>query len=367
MRNWFSGAAASSKDVMILIERSGSMKEKRLQIASNVVRNILDTLTQNDFVNIIQFNDTAEYLLQCALGLVQATASNIFELKQALKNIEPRGQTDLAEALNEAFASLAKHKLTSANCNQVIMLITDGMEYNETIQSIFKEQNWNKGNNVRVFSFLIGQQIPISDYEQVKLMACFNRGFYTQIDTEKETREQALKYLPIMARPLALSNHINPVYWSNLYVDIIDTLRTTNYEWGCVQNEQQRKRVVRYLNEYDWYPCQTKNDPEQWDTEFRKYIFMTTVSMPAYERGVNAVSLGTSHLALKLNNNLPFVLTQSLMGVAAIDVPLFEFERLFQQFRLGVGGYAFVVDQNGNILSHPDFRPFVSQPLSSAS
>lgn len=48
------------------------------------------------------------------------------------------------------------------------------------------------------------------------------------------------------------------------------------------------------------------------------------------------------------------------MGVAAIDVPLYEFERLFQSYRLGVGGYAFVIDQNGNVLTHPDFRPFVS-------
>jgi signal transduction histidine kinase len=53
------------------------------------------------------------------------------------------------------------------------------------------------------------------------------------------------------------------------------------------------------------------------------------------------------------------------MGVAAIDVPLFEFERLFQNSRLGVGGYVFVIDQNGNILTHPDFRPFVSKNLAS--
>lgn len=51
------------------------------------------------------------------------------------------------------------------------------------------------------------------------------------------------------------------------------------------------------------------------------------------------------------------------MGVAAIDVPLYEFERLFQQFRLGVNGYAFVIDENGHILTHPDFRPLVSSVL----
>ena len=48
------------------------------------------------------------------------------------------------------------------------------------------------------------------------------------------------------------------------------------------------------------------------------------------------------------------------MGVAAVDVPLFEFERLFQNYRLGVGGYVFILDGNGIVLKHPDFRPFVS-------
>lgn len=94
-----------------------------------------------------------------------------------------------------------------------------------------------------------------------------------------------------------------------------------------------------YLSNYDWYPCLELREPEEEDEEYRKYMFMTTVSMPAFDRDVNG---------------------SQLMGVAAIDVPLYEFERLFQRHRLGVGGYVFIIDQNGNILSHPDFRPFVS-------
>lgn len=291
MRHWFTGAAASSKDILILIERSGSMLRKRMQIAVDVVRNILDTLTPNDYFNVLHFNEAAEFLTKCAQGLVQATSSNVFDIKRNLEEIEPRGQTDLAEALTLAFDILSNHTETSSNCNQVIMLITDGMEYNETIQKIFREYNWERGNNVRVFSYLIGEQIPEGDYEQVKLMACENRGYYTQIDTTKETREQALKYIPIMARPLALSNQQSPVVWTNVYVDIIDPIRTTNYDWNCKQSEVQRERVVNYLYEYDWYPCIQMNDPEESDPKYRKFVFMTTVSMPAYERGVNAVSI----------------------------------------------------------------------------
>lgn len=172
----------------------------------------------------------------------------------------------------------------------MIMLITDGMEYNQTIQNIFKKYNWDNETNVRVFSFMIGSQIPIDDFEQVKLMACENRGYYTQIDTTSETRENALKYIPVISRPLVYSTQ-NPVSWSNIYVDILDSYRTTNYDWECRQREMQRERVVKYLKEYDWYPCITSHDPEEPDPEYRKYVFMTTVSMPAYERGLNAVRI----------------------------------------------------------------------------
>lgn len=292
-RNWYTGAAISAKDVIIMIEVSGSMLGKRIIIAKDVVRNILNTLTPNDFFNIIKFNMTAEFLLNCTKGLVQATTSNIQYFKDELDSLKPDQQSNLTNALRMTFEVFKNHQKSSANCNQVIFLITDGMEYNQAVRNVFKEYNWDRGNQVRVFSYLIGEEIAERDYEQIKMMACENRGYHTQIDTIKETREQALKYIPVMSRPLTFgAMNMNPIAWSTLYADIIEPHRLTPYDWNCRQNEMQRKRVVRYLSEYDWYPCIQRNEPEEWNVEQRKYVFMTTVSMPAFERvsGMNAVS-----------------------------------------------------------------------------
>lgn len=65
-------AAASPKDVVILVDRSGSMTGQRRDIAKHVVTNILDTLGNNDFVNVLTFADTVEEIVPCfAESLVQ--------------------------------------------------------------------------------------------------------------------------------------------------------------------------------------------------------------------------------------------------------------------------------------------------------
>lgn len=249
MRHWYTSAASSAKDVIILIEQAGSMMGTRLDIAIDVARNILDTLSVNDFVSVLSFNETLRGVIDCADHtlpypepnpmldrLVQATSSNVYDLKQALNDIEPKDQTDLEEALKHAFEVLKDTRRKGANCNQVIMLITDGMEYNETVQDIFRKYNWNKGNPVRVFSFLIGEMIPENDYEQVKLMACENRGWYVQIDTKTETREQVLKYIPVMARPLAFNRTQSPIVWSQVYADILVSKILEIFKTGTPKN-----------------------------------------------------------------------------------------------------------------------------------
>ena len=46
-------AAACPKDVVILLDVSGSMKGLRIEIAKATVEKILDTLTDDDFFNVI--------------------------------------------------------------------------------------------------------------------------------------------------------------------------------------------------------------------------------------------------------------------------------------------------------------------------
>ena len=55
LQSWYIMAAASSKDMLILLDSSGSMTGLRLEIATKLIESILDTLTDNDFFNVITF------------------------------------------------------------------------------------------------------------------------------------------------------------------------------------------------------------------------------------------------------------------------------------------------------------------------
>jgi voltage-dependent calcium channel alpha-2/delta-3 len=63
--SWYIDSATSPKDVVILLDSSGSMAGERREIAKSVVSAILDTLGNNDFVNVYRFSDTTEELVPC--------------------------------------------------------------------------------------------------------------------------------------------------------------------------------------------------------------------------------------------------------------------------------------------------------------
>lgn len=138
MRDWYIKSAASPKEIVILLDTSGSMTGLRKEIAKHVVLNILDTLSEDDFVAIYKFSKYPTPLVDCfttpdgRAELVQATNENIREYQEAVDQVQTEEIANFTSALTVAFELLHEARLDpdiGSNCNQAIMIVTDGVPY----------------------------------------------------------------------------------------------------------------------------------------------------------------------------------------------------------------------------------------------
>ncbi|NXK46851.1 CA2D4 protein, partial [Chauna torquata] len=298
-RGWYIQAATSPKDIVIIVDVSGSMKGLRMTIAKHTIVTILDTLGENDFVNIIAYNDYVHFIEPCFKGiLVQADRDNREHFKQLVDELQAKGVGTVNKALTESFKILREFRDAGQGglCNQAIMLITDGAV--EDYEAVFEKYNW-PDRKVRVFTYLIGREVTFAP--NVKWIACNNKGYYTQISTLADVQENVMEYLHVLSRPMVI-NHDHDIIWTEAYMD-----------------------------------------SALFASQAQSLLLMTTVAMPVFSKKNETRSHGI------------------LLGVVGSDVPLRELLKLAPRYKLGVHGYAFLNTNNGYILSHPDLRPLYKE------
>ncbi|KAI4895091.1 hypothetical protein NFI96_026220 [Prochilodus magdalenae] len=393
-RKWYIQAATSPKDVVILVDVSGSMKGLRLTIAKQTVSSILDTLGDDDFFNIIAYNEELRYVEPCLNGtLVQADVTNKDHFREHLDKLFAKGIGMLDRALTEAFELLSdvvlwsnqnnlelntaktlemtvdfkrsppalsaltmldrtimavkSHKFLGPTitkelkwdsnissiikktqqrmyflrqlrkfylsqelmfnqtgrgsvCSQAIMLVTDGAV--DTYDAVFVKYNW-PDRKVRIFPYLIGRESAFAD--NLKWMACTNKGYFTQISTLADVQENVMEYLHVLSRPKVIDQE-HDVVWTEAYID--STL-----------------------------PQAQKLEDNQGP------VLMTTVAMPVFSTKNETMNRGI------------------LLGVVGTDVPVSELLKTIPKYKLGIHGYAFAITNNGYILTHPDLRPLYEE------
>ncbi|XP_043944200.1 voltage-dependent calcium channel subunit alpha-2/delta-1 isoform X2 [Protopterus annectens] len=215
-RPWYIQGAASPKDMLILVDVSGSVSGLTLKLIRTSVSEMLETLSDDDFVNVVSFNDNAKNV-SCFNHLVQANVRNKKVLKENINMISAKGITDYKKGFSFAFEQLLNFNVSRANCNKIIMLFTDGGE--EKAQEIFKK--YNPDRKVRVFTFSVGQH----NYDKgpIQWMACTNNGYYYEIPSIGAIRINTQEYLDVLGRPMVLAGEkAKQIQWTNVYLDALE-------------------------------------------------------------------------------------------------------------------------------------------------
>lgn len=227
-RSWYIETATCSKDVIILLDRTGSMYKYLSFLAKLTIKNLLDTFSNNDSFNIYTYSEDVTPLVECFDGeLVQATPENIKVFNEKLVDLAVcnyANETHIKNATIKALNLLKDRRIErrcgpNVPCNQAIMLITDNIQGNFTETFLEHNRDPDKPERipVRVFTYLLGKDQ--SNVEEMKSIACMNRGTFAHIQTLDEVQEKVLDYVSKIALPLVLQGEKHPPTWTHAFKD----------------------------------------------------------------------------------------------------------------------------------------------------
>lgn len=126
------GSARSvPRDVVLLLDRSGSMTGWKMVAARRAAARIVDTLTRHDRFAVLSFDSVVERAFPG--GLVEAIDRNRYRAVEHLARLGARGGTELLAPLEEALRLLGERDDLSGEParDRVLVLVTDGQVGNE--------------------------------------------------------------------------------------------------------------------------------------------------------------------------------------------------------------------------------------------
>lgn len=171
---WQDSLGLLTREVVFVIDTSGSMGGNSIRQARASLRYALDQLQAGDSFNIIEFNSSARALFRTS---VTATAHNLDRAREFVRHLDAGGGTEMRTALE-----LAMRRMEESSLLRQVVFITDGAVGNEA--ALFRQIEGDLGDS-RLFTVGIGSA-PNSWF--MRKAARFGRGRYTYVGDTGEVK-----------------------------------------------------------------------------------------------------------------------------------------------------------------------------------
>ncbi|XP_063330751.1 inter-alpha-trypsin inhibitor heavy chain H3-like [Pelmatolapia mariae] len=184
------------KNVVFVIDQSGSMHGRKIEQTRIALIHILNDLAEDDYFGLITFDGN---IFHWKRELVQANSKNLESAKNFAQNIQDRGSTDINEAVLQGASMLNAHNREGSA--SILILLTDGDPTSgvtnlEKIQSNVREAIAGK---FPLYCLGFGFDV---DFKFLEKMSLQNNGVARRIYEDSDADLQLKGFYEEVATPL---------------------------------------------------------------------------------------------------------------------------------------------------------------------
>uniref|UniRef100_A0A672FZ34 Inter-alpha-trypsin inhibitor heavy chain 3 n=1 Tax=Salarias fasciatus TaxID=181472 RepID=A0A672FZ34_SALFA len=184
------------KNVVFIIDRSGSMRGRKIEQTRTALIHILGDLAEDDYFGLITFDDKIFHWKQ---ELVQANSANLDSAKKFAREISDRGGTDINRAVLEGSNMLNAHPREGSA--SLLILLTDGdpTSGETNIERIHSNVRQAIAGKFPLYCLGFGFDV---NFEFLEKMALQNNGVARRIYEESDAAIQLKGFYEEVATPL---------------------------------------------------------------------------------------------------------------------------------------------------------------------
>uniref|UniRef100_A0A8C0HQJ1 Inter-alpha-trypsin inhibitor heavy chain H3 n=1 Tax=Buteo japonicus TaxID=224669 RepID=A0A8C0HQJ1_9AVES len=268
------------KNVIFVIDISGSMSGREIQQTREALLKILDDIKEDDFFNFILFGSEVQTWKET---LIKATPENLDEARKFVRGIDTAGMTNLhggimrgIDMLNAAHERNLVHKRSAS----IIIMLTDGQPNVGISNTQEIQEHVKKAIEGKYPLYNLGFGYGV-DYSFLEKMALENKGLARRIYPDSDAALQLQGFYDEVSNPMLTDIELN--YPENEISDLTKNSFKHFYDGSeivvagrFIDNNQNHLTVdVRGEGANDALSYTTQQDAQQTDKAFQEqeYIF----------------------------------------------------------------------------------------------